>query len=383
MSKDDHKIDADDRSVFDVLNGIARAPYKTAVEAALRDGVLTSEKQQQIKILATDLGLSELTAREVLVAEGLPILRGRMNEVAVDSTVSLDEELSVQMLAEALGVSLDHPELADVKSLFDAGRDRWWAEHVPLIPVQQRKQRVPSMLAANLDENEYKAAVRALNDLIGLDQVKREIETLANLVRVQKMRQAYGLAKPPLSLHLVFTGNPGTGKTTVARLIGRIYKSLGVLTSGKVTEVDRGGLVAGYIGQTAIKTTAVIEKTLDGVLFLDEAYALARPDTPNDLGQEAIDTLLKAMEDHRDRLVVIVAGYTNPMKIFIESNPGLKSRFNKYIHFPDYTPEELTRIFEKLANENNYLLNSDAEEQMRRTLQREYTEAGGRSAMQG
>src|SRR5206468_10785986 len=137
---------------------------------------------------------------------------------------------------------------------------------------------------------------------------------------------------------LVFAGNLSTAETTDARLCSGVYRALGVLKSGRVIEVDRGGLVAGYIGQTAIKTAEVIQKSLDGVLFIDEAYALVRPDTPNDLGPEAIETLLKAMEDNRDRLVVIVAGYLEPMKKFIEANPGLQSRFNKYIGFPDYTP---------------------------------------------
>jgi SpoVK/Ycf46/Vps4 family AAA+-type ATPase len=178
----------------------------------------------------------------------------------------------------------------------------------------------------------------------------------------------------------VFTGNPGTGKTTVARLLGRIYKGLGVLASGDVIEVDRSGLVAGYVGQTAIKTKEVIGKSLDGVLFIDEAYALAKPESQNDFGQEAIETILKAMEDNRDRLVVVVAGYTEPMKRFIESNPGLRSRFNKYIEFPDYGPDELMEIFEKLATQNHYTLTSEAKEQMRKTLHREHNESGGKSA---
>jgi stage V sporulation protein K len=246
--------------------------------------------------------------------------------------------------------------------------------------VRQPKRRDTSRPAAELDEKEYKDAVKELNALVGLDHVKREIETLTNLVRVQKMREAHGLATPPLSLHLVFTGNPGTGKTTVARLLGRIYKALEVLTSGHVVEVDRAGLVAGYVGQTAIKTKEVIEKSLDGVLFIDEAYALARAESQNDFGQEAIDTLLKAMEDNRARLVVIVAGYTEPMKRFIESNPGLRSRFNKYIEFTDYAPEELITIFNRLAQQNNYILTPEAQEQMRKTLEREYAESGGKSA---
>ena len=246
--------------------------------------------------------------------------------------------------------------------------------------VREREQTRPSSIAAGIDEKEYQAAVNELNALIGLAQVKDEIQALANFVKVQKKRESYGLAVPPLSLHLVFAGNPGTGKTTVARLLGRVYRALGVLKSGRVIEVDRGGLVAGYIGQTAIKTAEVIQKSLDGVLFIDEAYALVRPDTPNDLGPEAIETLLKAMEDNRDRLVVIVAGYLKPMKKFIEANPGLQSRFNKYIGFPDYTPEELVLIFNRLAAQSSYVLTKDAQEQMRNTVKRELIEAGDKSA---
>ena len=186
------------------------------------------------------------------------------------------------------------------------------------------------------DPDEYRAAIEELNGLIGLSTVKREIETLANVVRVQKIREAHGFNVPTMSLHLVFAGNPGTGKTTVARLLGRIYKGLGVLASGHVLEVERSDMVAGYVGQTAMKSMNVISRSLDGVLFIDEAYTLAKR-SENDYGQEAIETLLKAMEDNRDRLVVVVAGYSQQMKGFIECNPGLQSRFNKYIEFPDYS----------------------------------------------
>jgi SpoVK/Ycf46/Vps4 family AAA+-type ATPase len=210
--------------------------------------------------------------------------------------------------------------------------------------------------------------------------VKREIETLANVVRVQKMREAHGLNVPTMSLHLVFTGNPGTGKTTVARLLGRIYKGLGVLESGHVVEVDRRDLVAGYVGQTAIKTMGVISKSLDGVLFIDEAYTLSRQGSENDFGQEAIDTLLKAMEDNRDRLVVVVAGYSELMEEFIGSNPGMQSRFNKYIEFPDYSTEELMMIFGKFVAQNQYLLTLEAQQEVRKILEREQKESGGKSA---
>ena len=177
---------------------------------------------------------------------------------------------------------------------------------------------------------------KELDTYIGLGEVKREVNNLINMATVFKRREETGLPNADFSFHMVFTGNPGTGKTMIARLMARVYRSLGILSKGQLVEVDRSGLVAGYVGQTAIKTSKVIEKALGGVLFIDEAYAL-NGKGDNDFGQEAIDTLLKAMEDHRDDLVVIVAGYDGLMEKFIQSNPGLESRFNRYLHFDDYT----------------------------------------------
>lgn len=197
-------------------------------------------------------------------------------------------------------------------------------------------------------------ALDELNSLVGLQQVKKEVTSLINLLKVQKLRRENGLPDLLFSRHLVFVGNPGTGKTTVARLIASIYHELGVLSKGQLVEVDRSGLVGGYVGQTAIKTQEVIQKALGGVLFIDEAYTLAKDNSFNDYGQEAIDTILKAMEDHRDDLVVIVAGYPGLMERFINSNPGLKSRFNRYITFEDYTPYELLEIFESMCKKSGY-----------------------------
>ena len=201
-----------------------------------------------------------------------------------------------------------------------------------------------------------------LDNLIGLEEVKREVRSLANFVKLQKQRQGQGLKSPKLSYHLVFTGSPGTGKTTVARIVARIYKDLGVLKKGHTVETDRSGLVAEYVGQTATKTNAVIDSALNGVLFIDEAYALVPENASSDYGQEAISTLLKRMEDDRDKLVVIIAGYPNEMKRFIDSNPGLQSRFTRYINFPDYTDKELFEIFQLYLSKNQYTIDDDAAE---------------------
>lgn len=201
-------------------------------------------------------------------------------------------------------------------------------------------------------------ALKELDELVGLENVKTEIRSIVNFAKIQSIRKKRGLKVFPISYHLVFIGNPGTGKTTVARIVAKVYKQLGLLSKGHLVEVDRSGLVAGYVGQTAIKTQGVISKAMGGVLFIDEAYMLSNE--RDVFGQEAIDTLLKAMEDHRDDLIVIVAGYESLMKAFVESNPGLKSRFNRFIHFEDYTPDELFAIFTSLCSKNQYLLSEEA-----------------------
>lgn len=192
-----------------------------------------------------------------------------------------------------------------------------------------------------------------LDRLTGLAPVKAEVRLVADLLQVQGMRRQRGLPVPQTSHHLVFTGNPGTGKTTVARLVAQIYRSLGVVSRGHLVETDRSGLVAGYVGQTAQRVTEVVTSALGGVLLIDEAYALVRGGG-SDFGREAIDTLVKLIEDHRDDLVVIAAGYPEEMVEFIEANPGLRSRFPRTIHFPDYTTEELTAIFVSLCQRDAY-----------------------------
>ena len=207
-----------------------------------------------------------------------------------------------------------------------------------------------------------------LDGYIGLTAIKKEVRSLINMVTIHQLRRENDLPTPDLSLHMVFSGNPGTGKTTVARIMARIYHSLGILSKGHLVEVDRGGLVAGYVGQTAIKTGKIIDSALGGVLFIDEAYALNNG-AENDFGQEAINTILKSMEDHRDDLVVIVAGYDGLMDNFIHSNPGLESRFNRFLHFDDYTLDEMMQIFEMRCEKGCYELTEDARPLLREFIQ--------------
>ena len=261
---------------------------------------------------------------------------------AVDGSITPEEEAYVarcegQLRAMLSGDGGGAPVSAPVRA------------EVPAEEEQKPKPTVEELLAE-------------LDELCGLDNVKKDVRSLINLMKIRKLRQEQELPVPPISLHLVFLGNPGTGKTTVARLLAGLYQAIGVLPKGQLVEVDRSGLVAGFVGQTAIQTQKVIQSAMGGVLFIDEAYSLAAGDGANDFGREAIDTILKAMEDHRDELMVVVAGYAGPMERFLQSNPGLESRFNKYFYFEDYTGPQLNQIFHSLCKKNGYQPDGELEQ---------------------
>ncbi len=241
------------------------------------------------------------------------------------------------------------------------------------MPAQENEQTPDTSETARDDAEKDSADKEAnvqkyldeLNSLVGLSAVKEDVNLLIHTITINEERKKMNLSVPEFSKHLVFYGNPGTGKTTVARIIAKLYKELGVISKGQLVETDRSGLVAGYVGQTAIKTKEIIDSAMGGVLFIDEAYTLApEGGSGQDFGQEAIDTLLKAMEDNRGDFVVIVAGYPDLMSRFINSNPGLSSRFNKYLYFDDYNAEELEKIFILMCEKYQYVLDDELKEQL-------------------
>ena len=287
---------------------------------------------------------------------------------AVDGVVSEAEAGFVNACSDTLMALCERDGLSGDRPALKADE---FVTHVPA-PAQPPTEVVPAAEQEEtpLPESEptLEELLAELDGLCSLEQVKQDVKSLINLVKVRRLREEAGLPVPPMSLHLVFLGNPGTGKTTVARLLARLYHAIGVLPKGQLVEVDRSGLVAGFVGQTALKTQEVIQKAIGGVLFIDEAYALVNQDNGNDFGREVIEVLLKNMEDHRKDLVVIVAGYSQLMEKFIHSNPGLESRFNKYFYFEDYDGAQLFTILQSMCVKNGYVLTPEGEALARREL---------------
>lgn len=257
--------------------------------------------------------------------------------VKADGVVTSEETEGLQKLKDLLYPAIDFPN-----------------ENPTEVPIPKTNEHEK---LRTLDE-----LLLELNSLVGLDDVKKDVQEMVNFLKIQQIRESKGMASTPISKHLVFYGNPGTGKTTIARLLAEIYRALNVLSKGHLVETDRAGLVAGYVGQTALKVHDVVNKALGGILFIDEAYTLNGEG--QDFGAEAIDTLLKLMEDNRNDLIVIVAGYTGKMNKFLSSNPGFKSRFNKYLLFEDYAPEQLKKIFMRFCDAGSFRLTPEAEEKL-------------------
>lgn len=268
-----------------------------------------------------------------------------------DDSTKLDNTIDIILTSICAGI-ITYLVISIIKKLVNSKSDAQSSrEEREIAETPSKSQQISSNLQNTL---------QSLDDLIGLETVKQQVHTLIKFIQVQQEREKHNLKTTPISYHCVFSGSPGTGKTTVARILAQIYKDLGVLKKGHLIETDRAGLVGEYVGQTAVKTNKVINSALGGVLFIDEAYSLYS-ESAEDYGREAIATLLKRMEDERDNLVVVMAGYTEEMQQFIDINPGLRSRFNRYIDFTDYSPDELYQIFKRYINKEDFKLTTEAE----------------------
>lgn len=274
---------------------------------------------------------------------------------------SQDEGATIELCQQISSLVDKNSTSIEVRKNANALKD-WLVRYYGHLKISQICNTSKSPKESTEDSRSLNELLAELDDLIGLEKVKEQVSDLIAYQKVQKLRQAHGLFSNKNTMHLAFTGNPGTGKTTVARIIGRIYKQIGLLSKGQFIEVSRTDLIAGYQGQTALKVKAVIEQAKGGVLFIDEAYSITENDHSDSYGRECLTELTKALEDYRDDLVVIVAGYTEPMRKFFESNPGLRSRFNHFIEFDDYNEKQLFDILQIMCRQNAYCLTDGAEE---------------------